>query len=33
MLNSMIEKAESFCGSPDDVLHESATQYFTATGG
>jgi len=30
MLNSMIEKADSFCGSPDGVLHEDATEYFTA---
>jgi four helix bundle protein len=29
MLNSMIEKADSFCGSPEGVLHESATDYFT----
>ena len=30
MLNSMMEKAESFCGSPDGVLREDATDYFTA---
>jgi four helix bundle protein len=30
MLSSMIEKADSFCGSPDYALHESATEYFTA---
>ena len=29
MLNSMIEKADSFCGSPDGVLREDATEYFT----
>ena len=29
MLNSMIEKADSFCGSPDGVLRESAPEYFT----
>jgi len=29
MLNSMIEKAGSFCGSPDGVLHEVAPEYFT----
>jgi four helix bundle protein len=30
MLNSMMEKADSFCGSPDRVLREDATDYFTA---
>ena len=30
MLNSMMEKADSFCGSPDGVLREDATDYFTA---
>src|ERR1039457_840724 len=30
MLNSMMEKADSFCGSPDGVLREDATEYFTA---
>jgi four helix bundle protein len=30
MLNSMIEKADSFCGSPDGVLREDTTDYFTA---
>ena len=30
MLNSMMEKADSFCGSPDGVLREPATEYFTA---
>jgi len=30
MLNSMIEKAESFCGSPDGIVHEDATEYFAA---
>jgi four helix bundle protein len=29
MLNSMIEKADSFCGSPDGILREDATKYFT----
>ena len=31
MLNSMIEKAASFCGEPPCTLHESAVGYFTAT--
>src|ERR1700690_905121 len=31
MLNSMIEKADSFCGPPDGVLREQATEYFTTT--
>lgn len=26
MLNSMIEKADSFCHSPDGILHEAATE-------
>ena len=30
MLNSMMEKADSFCGSPDGVFHEDAIEYFTA---
>ena len=30
MLNSMMEKADSFCGPPDGVLREDATEYFTA---
>jgi four helix bundle protein len=30
MLNSMMEKADTFCGSPDGFLHEDATEYFTA---
>ena len=30
MLNSMTEKSDSFCGSPDGVLREDATEYFTA---
>ena len=30
LLNSMMEKADSFCGSPDGVLREDATEYFTA---
>ena len=29
MLNSMIEKADSFCGSPDYVLREDVLEYFT----
>jgi four helix bundle protein len=29
MLNSMIEKADSFCGSHDYVVREDATEYFT----
>ena len=29
MLNSMIEKAASFCGEPPSTLHESAVDYFT----
>ena len=28
MLNSMMERADSFCGSPDGVLREDATEYF-----
>ena len=31
MLNSMIEKADSFCGLPDGVLHEPASEYFTTS--
>jgi four helix bundle protein len=31
MLNSMIEKADSFCGSSDGVLREDTTEYFAAT--
>ena len=30
MLNSMTEKADSFCGSLDGVLREDTTEYFTA---
>ena len=29
MLNSMMEKADSFCGPPDGVLREAAPDYFT----
>jgi four helix bundle protein len=29
MLNSMMEKADSFCGPPDGVLREPAPEYFT----
>ena len=31
MLNSMMEKAASFCGEPSLALHESTVDYFTAT--
>ena len=31
MLNSMIEKAASFCGEPPLSLHESAPDYFTTS--
>ena len=31
MLNSMIEKAASFCGELPFTLHESAVAYFTTT--
>lgn len=30
MLNSMMKKADSFCGSPGKVVREDATEYFTA---
>ena len=30
MLNSMMAKADSFCGSPDNLLREPAPEYFTA---
>ena len=29
MLHSMMEKADSFCGSPGNQLREPATEYFT----
>jgi len=29
MLNSMMEKADSFCGSPEGVLRETVIDYFT----
>jgi len=29
MLNSMMAKADSFCGSPDGVLREDVTEYYT----
>ena len=29
MLNSMMEKAGSFCGPLDGVMHEDATEYYT----
>jgi four helix bundle protein len=32
MLNSMMEKAASFCGAPGAVLREEAGEYFTAVG-
>ena len=28
MLNSMMEKSDSFCGSPDGALREDATDYY-----
>jgi hypothetical protein len=31
VLNSMIDKAASFCGEPSFALHESAVNYFTTT--
>jgi four helix bundle protein len=30
MLNSMMGKADSFCGSPDGVFREDTSDYFTA---
>ena len=27
----MMEKSDSFCGSPDGVLREATTDYFTPT--
>ena len=30
MLNSMIEKADSFCGPLDSALRETTAEYFTA---
>lgn len=30
MLHSMMEKSDSFCGSPEGVLREDATDYFLA---
>jgi len=29
MLNSMVEKADSFCGSPDYLIREDVVEYFT----
>ncbi len=29
MLNSMMDKADSFCGPPDGVCREEAAEYFT----
>jgi four helix bundle protein len=29
MLNSMMEKSDSFCGPLDSALHESTAEYFT----
>jgi len=31
MLNSMMEKADSFCGDPSSALHESVAEYYTST--
>ena len=31
MLNSMMGKADSFCGSPNSQLHEPGGEYFTST--
>jgi four helix bundle protein len=31
MLNSMMEKADSFCGDPSSALHESVADYYTIT--
>jgi four helix bundle protein len=31
MLNSMMDKAASFCGEPACTLHESTVDYFTAS--
>jgi four helix bundle protein len=30
MLNSIMEKADSFCGPLDSTLHESTVEYFTS---
>jgi four helix bundle protein len=30
MLNSMIEKADTFCGPLDSALHEATAKYFTS---
>lgn len=30
VLNSMMDKADSFCGPPDGVFREDAAEYFTA---
>ena len=30
MLNSMMEKADSFCGPLDSALHETTVEYFTS---
>ena len=30
MLNSMMEKSDQFCGSPDGALREDALEYFAA---
>jgi hypothetical protein len=30
MLHSMMEKSDSFCGSPDGALREVASDYFTS---
>jgi hypothetical protein len=31
MLNSMMEKAHSFCGSPDGVMREDTIAYFSTS--
>jgi four helix bundle protein len=31
MLNSMVEKADSFCSPPDFTLHETAVEYFASS--
>jgi len=31
MLNSMMEKSDSFCGPLDSALHESSAEYFTSS--
>jgi four helix bundle protein len=31
MLNSMVEKADSFCSPPDSTLHDTAVEYFASS--